>query len=223
MVYWGMNDILMNDIIGNRYHKLVVTEYVGRGRTVRAGKNGHWEQYYKCTCDCGNTKLIIRRSLLSGNTKSCGCILRAKSNDPVSKQPEYKVWQGMKGRCNNPWHADWLNYGVRGIRVCEAWLDDYPQFIKDMGRRPKGLTIERIDNDKGYSPDNCKWITRAAQNLNKRNNNKCIGVTPIKNSRINNWQANGTIKKKQIYLGNHAEWWDAVCARKSWENRVGLF
>ena len=146
-------------MINKRFGKLIV---------IGIGEYKNYKQHYICKCDCGNTTTTMGASIISGNTKSCGCLKFASDGDPISKQPEYKVWQGMKGRCNNPNHTDYKNYGARGITVCEQWANSYAQFIKDMGRRPKGLTIERVDNDIGYCPENCIWDTRSNQLRNRR-------------------------------------------------------
>ena len=95
--------------------------------------------------------------------------------------PEYRTWTHIKGRCNNSSDIRYADYGGRGIKVCKRWNDSFAAFYNDMGKRPEGLTLERIDNDKGYSPENCKWATYQEQSENKRTykNNK-LGIKGIR-------------------------------------------
>lgn len=126
----------------------------------------------ECLCDCGNTTVISIDHYKRSKIVSCGCHHKKITSETakthgLSKTPEYKVWQGMKGRCHNPNHADYPMWGGRGVIVCYEWMNSFESFIADMGNRPTSeYTLERIDNSKGYSKDNCKWATRKEQRAN---------------------------------------------------------
>lgn len=127
---------------------------------------------YLCQCSCGNQITVRGYSLRSGNTTSCGCVHKAmigKLNfkHGMKDSREYSSWQMMNDRCHNPQSKSWDRYGGRGITICEAWKD-FNQFYADMGPRPEGHTLERIDNALGYSSDNCRWATVSEQNRNTR-------------------------------------------------------
>ena len=129
---------------------------------------------WNCTCKCGLTKSIAGCLLASGKTKSCGCerggLIRALAiTHGKTNTREFQTWVRIKHRCNNSKSKDFSNYGVRGITVCDRWMNSFENFVIDMGIRPEGMSIERIDNDKGYSKENCCWATTKDQNRNKRN------------------------------------------------------
>ncbi len=158
----------VKDMTGKTFGRLKVMEKVPHEPCERI--------YWKCECSCGVTKDVSGTSLRSGHTKSCGCLSADKvvarnTTHGMAKTPLNNVYHAMKARCLNKNVKAYKNYGGRGITVCDRWLESFSNFYADMGDRPTGKhTLERIDNSKGYSKDNCEWRTSVAQCNNKRNN-----------------------------------------------------
>lgn len=129
---------------------------------------GKW--WWVCRCECGGEKSISHGALRSGNTKTCGCSKKTGAIIGGSRTPTYISWCSMKQRCLGENHHAKNRYADRGITICQEWIDSYPAFLRDMGERPPGLTLDRIDNDKGYDKSNCRWASWKQQANNTRRN-----------------------------------------------------
>lgn len=169
-----------NDLTGRKFGRLTVTDVHSK-----VGRKYRWS----CLCDCGAEKVVYGYNLTNGHTQSCGCLAsesksERKKTHGLRKHPLYHVWSTMRQRCNNPANHKFKDYGGRGIRVCQRWETSFKNFHDDMVEGyVKGLQIDRIDNNSGYGPDNCRWVTQTTNSRNRRNNHiltldgesKCLG------------------------------------------------
>ena len=185
------------DETGNRYGRLKVVRRNGSA-------SGHGGAAWLCSCECGGSITAKGSILRRGQYKSCGCLreeawktfgARMTKHGGVGT-PEYTSWKKMKDRCLNPKNQYYRNYGGRGIGVCDRWLD-FANFQRDMGQRPADMSIDRINNDKGYSPENCRWATRRQQNNNKSSNHRLEFDGMIKT--VTEWARHIGIKPKTLF------------------------
>jgi hypothetical protein len=162
------------DLNGKRFGRWVVIGFAGR-KNRKGGSSARW----RVQCDCGNVGVVPSDVLRDGRSRSCGCLNKELARQRIKhghdrrgqRSLEYKVWVGIRSRCNNKAHGLYSYYGGRGIKVCSRWngKNGFANFLKDMGPRPSArYSIERKDNNKGYSPSNCCWATHHDQMRNTR-------------------------------------------------------
>ena len=196
-----------------------VPETFGRLTTIGpkfrlpVGKQGRYVTRQVCHCICGNTIIADRNHLKTGTTASCGCLQKelatqASTIHGMHRSAEYRTWQGIKNRCTNSNEKTYPDYGGRGIRVCDRWLDPengFVCFLVDIGHRPsKKHSIDRIDNDGHYCPENCCWATTTEQSRNRRSN---VNITfDGKTQCIAAWADELGIKKVTLTQRIHKGW-----------------
>jgi len=200
-------------LIGLTFGKLTVIEYVGilKGRT-------HWRCVCNCKSDNPNTIITSGKSLTGNHTKSCGCLkhdvlmernykhgFKPRDRDTAPYKQTYNIWLGMRTRCSNPKSPEWHVYGGRGITCCQEW-DSFLTFLEDMGEAPNKLTLDRLDNNLGYSKSNCAWKTMREQCNNKSNNRKytAFGETKTLSEWARDTRCNinyHTLKSRVFYKG----------------------
>jgi len=160
---------MYEDLTGRKFGRLTVLRDAGRIKK----RHVIWE----CLCDCGQKTMVITGRLKSGCTRSCGCYQRDRARETQLKHGHslnkpsstYQSWRGMKERCLNPKNKAFRWYGKEGIKVCERWLN-FENFLADMGERPKGTSLDRIDSSGDYRKENCRWILSTKQQTNTRQN-----------------------------------------------------
>lgn len=192
--------------IGLKYNMLTVVEFAGFKEYPKSRQT-----LWKCLCDCGNFTNVTSANL-QNTTKSCGCwnskraaehgrtvLKQANTKHGLSYHPLYDAWDAMMARCYNPEDKDWDNYGGRGIGVCDRWRT-VTGYVEDLVERPEGMTLDRIDVDGDYCPENCKWSSYREQGLNTRFNRDYPNVYPDGVS----WKAMFQWKGERYYVGMYA-------------------
>ena len=205
----------IQNIKNQRFNRLVAKEY----SHTEKGKSSTWV----CECDCGNLVEVELSSLKSSNTQSCGCLrlermAETNTKHQRSKTSEYYAWDNMLQRCRNPKNPQYKNYGGRGIYVCEEWASSFEAFLNDMGEKPsKNLSLDRIDNNKGYYKNNCRWTDDYTQATNQRNpRNETTGIKNISYSNRDNLYYVGIQRKGQKYRKGFKELKNAI----DWKEKV---
>lgn len=195
--------------------KDITRRVFGRLQAVKfSHRSSSGKYYWECLCACGKRTVVRKDHLVSGATKSCGCLnkevaretgrIRGSMNVKHGGEGSrlYNIWHHMKERCLNHKHVNYRNYGGKGISVCEEWSNDFSAF-RDWAEKngyEEGLTIDRIDGDKGYSPTNCRWATYKQQGRNRKTNRIVQGKT------IAEWAENASVSANSIRVRLRKGW-----------------
>lgn len=218
-----------HDLTGHRFGKLTAV-YPVPDKSHRA----RWH----CVCECGNEKDVLQQNLTNGHVRSCGCIHSEVNKEKIerynssigreshhnTKSRLYRIWIGIKSRCFVQTASNYKNYGQRGISVCDEWVNSFSAFSKwaIQNGYNDSLTIDRINADGNYCPENCRWVTMSIQEFNKRiSSRNTSGTTGVSfNKACNKWVAYIRKDGKLYHLGTFANIDDAIYARKQAEKRL---
>lgn len=201
------------DESGNKYGMLTVLSF----------SHIRWRDYFwLCKCDCGNESTVNIGSLKRGHTKSCGCynVSSRLIHGHCSKKTitsEFRCWDAMKQRCINPNHKSYKDYGARGITVCDRWMNSFENFLNDMGLRPSNKhSIDRIDNNDSYYPENCRWYTEQNKNTRANQWRTYDGRTQI----VADWRREFNIPSTTFYRLVNKPSFDVVFAGLDLQNQL---
>lgn len=196
----NINDDKTNVGVGTVFNRLTVISEAPKQRGSK---------YWVCRCICGKEKTVRERHLTHGHTMSCGCLFSERLADRnrthgKSTTTIYRLWANLPQRCGNPNNPAFKYYGGRGITVCDRWVNSFENFVADMGEPPPGATLDRVDNNKGYSPDNCRWASREDQANNMRSN-RLITLRGVTMTTIQ-WARRLGLNPGNVYSRLHRGW-----------------
>jgi len=206
------------DLTGKKFGRLLVIRKIPNNKGTRAN--------WLCLCDCGKDHEVDSYHLSYGKTQSCGCLQKeraslANKKHGMTQTPEFETWMRMISRCTNINNQDYSNYGGRGIKICDRWIESFKNFYNDMGERPQGTSLDRIDVDGDYSPDNCRWANLYIQSLNKRIDKRTSlgirGINKAKRKTSDAWIVRFNEDGVEKHIGVYYDFFEACCARKSIE------
>lgn len=205
----------MQNLVGEKFNKLTVVEF-----SHKAPGGIYW----KCECECGNTNTVTQSALKRGATKSCGCSRKKEKSESLQKlyTRTWRSWEMMHQRCCNTEFPSYVNYGAKGISICDRWNrhkgGSFFNFLEDMGERPENMSIERLDVNGDYTPENCVWDSRTVQSYNRnRFSNNTSGRTGVIQTKSGAWAAYIDMNGERDNLGTFVDYEDAVSVREEAE------